>query len=225
VYWLDCNSKTMICQAPATSFDKAIVQSCRSHNTLFTRHFVSHSLYTTTLSRHFWFLSRQKHYHHELTANMRTKFTSTAPDGTAVTHYTHEGAGALKSTTYQVHEKHLLAFLALLIGENLLKIAETNSNQKISDKISAARKTADGPLLTGAAVASRVRAALKTRAKHSGITLEQAQDAFGAIRQTNGIKVHKAGFTRASGKGKSIGAVEKAADKKEDASDSELSEL
>ena len=155
---------------------------------------------------------------------MRTKFTSTAPDGTSVTQYTYQGAGMPTSTTYQDSEKHLFAFPARLVGENLLKVAETRSNQKISDEIAAAQK---GPVayhsnLTAAAVASRIRKAIQIRAEKTGVTVNQAQDAFGAIRKANDIRVFKAGLTRA---GKSAAAVEEGSEKKEDSSDSELSEL
>jgi hypothetical protein len=92
---------------------------------------------------------------------MRTRFTTTAPDGTSVTLYTHEGAGGPTSKTYERHEKHLLAFPALLVGENLLKLAEINSNQQISDRVTAARVTGEGSLLSGAAVASRIKRALQ----------------------------------------------------------------
>jgi hypothetical protein len=152
---------------------------------------------------------------------MRTKYTSTAPDGTNVTHYTHEGTGCPTSTTYQDHEKHLLAFPALLVGENILKMAETTSNQHISEKVTAARVTPDGPFLTGAAVASRIRAALKSRAAKAGVTLQDAQDALAAIRQANGIRVLKTGLKRTGKEVKSAVAAEGTGD----ASDSELSEL
>jgi hypothetical protein len=46
-----------------------------------------------------------------------------------------------------------------------------DSNQQISDKVSEARKIADGALLSGAAVASRIRGALKIRANEIGVTL------------------------------------------------------
>jgi hypothetical protein len=147
---------------------------------------------------------------------MRTKFTSTTPNGTSVTHYTHEGAGGPTSTTYQSHEKHLLAFPALLVGPQLLEIAETNSNQQISEKVSAARKTADGPLLSSAEVAIRITAALQSRAEETGVTLEQAQSAFAAVRKGNGVL-----FIRL----KSPGKTEKSAAAVEETSDSELSEF
>ena len=155
---------------------------------------------------------------------MRTKFTTTAPDGTSVTLYTHEGAGGPTHTTYKSHEKHLLAFPALLVSENLLKLAENNSNQHISDKVTAARVIGVGPLLSGAAVASSIRKALQIRAKEAGVTLQAAQDALAAIRKANGIRVLKTGLKRAGKGEKSAGAVE-GASAKEDSSDSELSEL
>jgi len=155
---------------------------------------------------------------------MRTKYTTTAPDGSTVTLYTHESAGAPTSLTYESHEKHLFAFPALLVGEKLLKLAETNSNQQISDKVSQARKIADGPLLSGAAVASRIRGALKIRAAETKVTLEAAQDALATIRKANGIRVLKTGLKRTGKEEKSAAAVE-GASAKEDSSDSELSEL
>jgi hypothetical protein len=155
---------------------------------------------------------------------MRTKYTTTAPDGSAVTLYTHEGAGGPTSLTYQSHEKHLLAFPALLVGEKLLKLAETNSNQQISDKVSAARVTGEGPLLSGAAVASRIRGALKIRAKENGVTLQAAQDALATVRRANGIRVLKTGLKRTGKEEKSAAAVEGTSAKGE-SSDSELSEL
>jgi hypothetical protein len=166
------------------------------------------------------FLSRQQYHHHEPTANMRTKFTSSTPEGTSVTHYTHQGAGGPTSTTYQGHEKHLLAFPSLLVGPQLLKIAETNSNQQISDKVSAARKTADGPLLSSAAVASRITAALQSRAQENGVTLEQAKSAFASVRKANGLLFIKVSFKRTE---KATTTVEDSA--MADASDSELSEF
>jgi hypothetical protein len=154
---------------------------------------------------------------------MRTKFTTTAPDGASVTLYMHEGAEAPTSTTYESHEKHLLAFPVLLVGEKLLTLAETNSNQQISDKVTAARVNGEGPLLSGAAVASRIKKALKIRANEAGVTLQDAQDALAAIRKANGIRVFKTGLKRAGKKAK----VEAKATSgvQEDSSDSELSEL
>jgi hypothetical protein len=157
---------------------------------------------------------------------MRTKFTSTASDGTTVTHYTHEGAGGPTQYNYQSSVKHLLAFPALLVGDKLLDMAETRSNQQISDAISAARKTNDGQLLTGAAVASRILGALKVRASETGKTLREVKVDFAAIRKANGIKVLAPGLTRASAKEKvavKTTNVEEAA--KSSDSDSELSEL
>jgi hypothetical protein len=169
------------------------------------------------------FLSRQQcHPEPNQTAIMRTKSTSTTPNGTSVTHYTHEGAGSPTSTTYQSHEKHLLAFPALLVGPQLLKIAETNSNQQISEKVSAARKTADGPILSSAEVAIRITAALQSRAEETGVTLEQAQSAFAAIRKDNGILFIILAF-RPGKKEEAITTVEDSATA--DASDSELSEF
>jgi len=154
---------------------------------------------------------------------MRTKFTSTLPNGTRVTHYTHEGSGGPTSTTYQDHEKHLFAFPALLEGSKLLKIAETRSNQQISDAVTAARVANSNPGLTGAAVASRIRAALNDRAAETGTTLQEAQAAFAAVRKANGLRVHESGLKRASRK-KPNTTVEETPEKK-DASDSELSEF
>jgi len=130
---------------------------------------------------------------------MRAKFTSTLPDGSTVTHYRNEGAGSPTSTTYQDTEQHLFAFPALLTGSKLLKIAETRSNQQISDVVTAARVGASNPGLTGAAVASRVRAALNDRAAETGITLEEAQAAFAAVRKANGTRVFTISLKRASG--------------------------
>jgi hypothetical protein len=166
---------------------------------------------------------------------MRTKYTSTASDGTAVIHYTHQGPGAPTSSTYESHEKHLFAFPALLVGDKLLDIAETRSNQQISDAFSNAHKTADGQLLSGAAVASRIKRALKVRANKTNKTLSEVQVDFAAVRKANGIKALAPGYTRKSAKGKSIvkttstlsvqGAVSESIEKQEDSSDSELSEL
>jgi hypothetical protein len=175
------------------------------------------------LSSNLWVLSSQKHHQEQTTVTMRTKFTSTTISGTSVTHYTHEGAGGPTSTTYQGHEKHLFAFPALLVGENLLKTAETRSNQKISDEVSAARVTADGPLLTGAEVASRITSALESRTGETGITLQDAQHTFAAIRKTNGVLFIKFGLKRTGKNESSATAVEDSA--MADTSDSELSEL
>jgi hypothetical protein len=163
---------------------------------------------------------------------MHTKFSSTASDGSTVTYYTHEGPGGPTSTTYQDHEKHLLAFPGLLTGENLLNIAETRSNQQLSDDVTAARKSADGPLLSSAQVAIRITAALQSRAEEIGITLQQAQSAYTAIRKGNGVlsirlvfrtkeKTHAALVFRT--KEKTATTVENSATA--DASDSELSEF
>lgn len=167
---------------------------------------------------------------------MRTKFTSTASDGSTVTHYRNEGAGGPTSTTYQHTDQHTFAFPARLTGAKILKIAESLSYQDISEKVSEARVTADGPLLSGAAVASRIRAALKIEATEIGKTLREAQTDFAAIRKSNGIKVHVPGYTRMSSKAKSAAksastgkeaSVKKSMEEKNDAfsSDSELSEL
>jgi len=155
---------------------------------------------------------------------MRTKYTTTAPDGSTVTLYKHEGAGGPTSLTYQSHEKHILAFPALLVGEKLLKLAETNSNQQISDKVSEARKIADGPLLSGATVASRIGGALKIRANETGVTLQAAQDALANIRKANGIRVLKTGLKRTGKEKKSAVAIQ-GTPAKGDSLDSELSEL
>ena len=108
----------------------------------------------------------------------------------------------------------------MLVGAQLLKIAETNSNRQISDKVSAARKTADGPLLDSATVASRITAALQSRAQETGVTLEQAKSAFAAVRKANGVLFIKVSFKRTEKKATTTGEDSAMAD----ASDSELSE-
>ena len=120
---------------------------------------------------------------------MRTKYTSTAAD--------------------QNSAKHLFTFPAGLIGSKLLKVAETRSNQQISNSVAAAAAAAkpavtNGPILTGAAVASRIRGALVIRAAETGKTLREVQTDFAAVRKSNGIKVHVPGFARTSGKGNSV---------------------
>jgi hypothetical protein len=144
---------------------------------------------------------------------MRTKYTSTAAD--------------------QNSAKNLFAFSAGLTGSKLLKVAETRSNQQISNSVSAAAAAAkpavtNGPVLTGAAVASRIRGALVIRAAETGKTLREVQTDFAAIRKSNGIKVHVPGFARTSDKGKSIvKSIMPTTGKQGGASgsDSELSEL
>lgn len=84
---------------------------------------------------------------------MRTNLTSIIAGSSRVTHYRNGVSGIPSSTTYQDTEQHLFAFPALLTGSKTLKIAETRYNKQISSEVSAARVTADGPLLIGAAVA------------------------------------------------------------------------
>jgi hypothetical protein len=176
-------------------------------------------------STHLWFLSPETPNSNK-PFTMRMKYTSDAPDGTSITHYTCGGTGAPTSKTYQDSEQHLFAFPALLVGQNLLKVAETRSNKNISDEVAAAQK---GPVtatsyLSGAAVGGRIRTALKVRAAEAGITLQDAQEALAAIRQANGIRVLKTGLKRTGKKAKAAVAAE-GTSVQGDASDSEPSEL
>jgi len=108
-----------------------------------------------------------------------------------------------------VSNKYLFAHPAELTGPKLLKIAETRSNQQISncvtDAAAAAKPAIPKPtLLTGAAVASRILGALKLRVRDTQKTLREVQVDFAAVRKANGIKVHVPGFSRTSKKGKSV---------------------
>jgi hypothetical protein len=108
-----------------------------------------------------------------------------------------------------VSNKHLFAHPAELRGPKLLKIAETRSNQQISNCVTeAAAKpaTTKGTLLTGAAVASRILTALKICASETGKTLREVQTDFAAVRKAHGIKVLVPGYTRVSAKAKAVAA-------------------
>jgi hypothetical protein len=97
-----------------------------------------------------------------------------------------------------VSNKHLFAHPAELRSPKLLKIAETRSNQQISNT--------KGTLLTGAAVASRILTALKICASETGKTLREVQTDFAAVRKAHGIKVLVPGYTRVSAKAKAVAA-------------------
>jgi len=108
-----------------------------------------------------------------------------------------------------VSNKHLFAHPAELTGPKLLKVAETRSNQQISNCVTEAAKpaAANPTLLTGAAVASRILCALKVRATETGKTLREVQTDFAAIRKSHGIKVHVPGYARTSAKSRAAAAA------------------
>lgn len=121
-----------------------------------------------------------------------------------------------KRSTTMVSNKHLFAHPAELTGPKLLKIAETRSNQQISNCVTEAAASAkpaiaNPALLTGAAVASRILGALKVRASETGKTLREVQVDFAAVRKAHGIKVHVPGYTRTSAKAKTVAAITEAA--------------
>lgn len=141
------------------------------------------------------------------TAKMRTKFTSGPPVTThngfeyttagfaetsrRVTHYTNQDPDGPTSTNYQDTEQHLFAIPSLLVGDKLLRLAETYSNKQISDKITAT-VTGNSPTLSTSSVASRIRAALASRAKEQGITVAVAKAIFRAARKANGVQIRAA---------------------------------
>lgn len=99
-------------------------------------------------------------------------------------------------------EQNLFGNPSLLVGETLLKIAETNTNQQISDKITAAA-IGNSRGLSSSGVGSRIGAALRSRAKEQAIDISEVKAAYAATRKSNRLQLCTTRATDTKSKSKS----------------------